>query len=216
MIAVLVDADHKVRAALLNDLTPFLHVRHLFPAVRFGIKSRVRLPRHNDLHIILFQVRFQPLRHSQVDIFLQAPVDSNLAGICSAVSGIDHHHRCLFYVGVTAPRHTNTPIFHRHDHHGEQAYAENRLYYFLLHALFPRKSALHNTLFHREPVYVRIFLSPFNPKKVLDSGFRSYRHHQLNPHISLSVFRFFHTLSCIDTSICHLYNRVRQHERSGF
>ena len=26
----------------------------------------------------------------------------------------------------------------------------------------------------------------------------------------------FHTLSCIDTSICHLYNRVRQHERSGF
>ena len=116
----------------------------------------------------------------------------------------------------TAPRHTNTPIFHRHDHHGEQAYAENRLYHFLLHALFPRKSALHNTLFHGKPVYVRIFLSPFNPTQVLDSGFRSYRHHQLNPHISLSVFRFFHTLSCIDTSICHLYNRVRQHERSGF
>ena len=155
-------------------------------------------------------------REKEVDIFLQAPVDSNLAGICSAVSGIDHHHRCLFYVGVTAPRHTNTPIFHRHDHHGEQAYAENRLYHFLLHALFPRKSALHNTLFHGEPVYVRIFLSPFNPTQVLDSGFRSYRHHQLNPHIPLSVFKSFHILSCIDTSICHLYNRVRQHERSGF
>ena len=35
-------------------------------------------------------------------------------------------------------------------------------------------------------------------------------------HFFLCIFRFLYVFSRIDTSIYHLYNRVRQHERSGF
>ena len=58
MVAVLVDTDYKVRAALLNDLTPLLHIRHLLSAVRLRIKPHVRLPCHNDFHVILLQISF--------------------------------------------------------------------------------------------------------------------------------------------------------------
>ena len=34
MITVLMDADHKIRAALFNDLAPFFHICHFFPAIR--------------------------------------------------------------------------------------------------------------------------------------------------------------------------------------
>ena len=99
-IAVLVNTDCKDRIRLLYLLDPALHILYLFIRGMRIIQSFFRVSGQYHLHTFRLQVSRKFFYNIQVNILLQASVDSDFSGIIPSVPRIDHYHRHSLIQGL--------------------------------------------------------------------------------------------------------------------